>query len=416
MASFDVESLFTNIPLHETVAICLHYLFKDVNVVLGLSRKLFKQFLDLAVMNSYFLFNGKFYQQIEGLGMGIPLGPTFANIFMCHHERKWLEKCPIEFCPVFYRRYIDDTFLLFKDPSHCDKFLNYLNTQHSRIRFTVEKENNGKLQFLDTVITRKNNIFESSVYRKPTFTGLGLSFFSFCPFNFKINSIKTLLSRAYRNCSNYTLLHGEFEFLRNFFTNNGYPTFLFDRYVKKFLYSIRNRKEIIPTVPKRQHYISIPYFGSQSDKLKTELIPLFQKYFTNTDFNFIFVNKFSIASFFRSKDRLPKVLLSSLIYEYSCASCASRYIGMTSRTLGSRVAEHTGVSVRTGKRLSTPPHSMIRPHAEGCHRPVSVDDFRVLTTASSPLDLRILESLYIFKTNPILNDVQSSYPLKIVNH
>ena len=49
------------------------------------------------------MFDGKFYKQTEGLGMGLPLGPTFANIYMCYNEYKWLSECPINFKPMFYR-------------------------------------------------------------------------------------------------------------------------------------------------------------------------------------------------------------------------------------------------------------------------------------------------------------------------
>ena len=87
--SFDVTNLFTNIPLQETIDIILSYLFVGTNnVVLGLSRKLFSDLLQLAVLNSFFVFNQKLYRQIEGLGMGLPLAPTLANIFMSHHEQE----------------------------------------------------------------------------------------------------------------------------------------------------------------------------------------------------------------------------------------------------------------------------------------------------------------------------------------
>ena len=80
MASFDVNNLFTNIPIRETIDIILKMLFPFPNsTVLNLSRNLFKQILELSVLNSFFQFDSRFYQQIEGLGMGLPLGPTFAN-------------------------------------------------------------------------------------------------------------------------------------------------------------------------------------------------------------------------------------------------------------------------------------------------------------------------------------------------
>ena len=87
MTSFDVENLFTNVPLHETINICLNYLFpNDDSNKLGLICKLFKTLLEHSVLNSFFLFNSKLFKQTEGLDMGLPLGPAFANIFMCFNE------------------------------------------------------------------------------------------------------------------------------------------------------------------------------------------------------------------------------------------------------------------------------------------------------------------------------------------
>ena len=84
--------------------------------------------------------------------MGSPLGPTLANAFMCHMESKWLQECPLDFKPEFYKRYVDDTFLIFNDEGHVEQFLNYLNSKHDCIKFTSEKEENGTLPFLDLKI------------------------------------------------------------------------------------------------------------------------------------------------------------------------------------------------------------------------------------------------------------------------
>ena len=90
-----------------------------------------------ALENSFFIFNQKLYRQVEGLGMGLPLAPTLTNIFMSYHEQKWLQQCPELFKPVFYRRYVDDTFVLFSDKSQAALFLQYLNNQHNNINFTL---------------------------------------------------------------------------------------------------------------------------------------------------------------------------------------------------------------------------------------------------------------------------------------
>ena len=87
MVSFDIGNLFTNVPLHETIGIILDQIFvNNISTFMGFSRKLFKDLLELSVLNCFFLFNGKLYKQIEGVGMGLPLGPTFVNIFMCFLE------------------------------------------------------------------------------------------------------------------------------------------------------------------------------------------------------------------------------------------------------------------------------------------------------------------------------------------
>ena len=102
MASFDIESLFTNVLLRETIYICLDNLFPNpTNIVAGLPLTHFRSFLELALLNSYFIFNNVLYKQVEGLGMGLPLGPTLSNIFMCFMEKDWLNECPAEFRPVF---------------------------------------------------------------------------------------------------------------------------------------------------------------------------------------------------------------------------------------------------------------------------------------------------------------------------
>ena len=128
--------------------------------------------------------------------MVLPLGPTFANIFMCFYESTWLSDCPTEFKKKNYRRYNDDT-LLFRHKDHSALFLDYLNHKHSNINFTMKCVSCDKLPFLDYLVHRNKNKFECSVFRKDSFTGPGMSYFSNCSFKYKLNCIPTLLSPAY---------------------------------------------------------------------------------------------------------------------------------------------------------------------------------------------------------------------------
>ena len=122
---------------------------------------------------------------------------------MCHFEDIRLENYPSHFKPIVYRQFVDDTFLLFQSKDHVEKFRNYLNKQHENIKFTLEIEKNGSLSFLDVKISRQNNKFVTSVYRKPTFTGVFTNFESFIPDIYKRGLIETLLHRSFRLCENF---------------------------------------------------------------------------------------------------------------------------------------------------------------------------------------------------------------------
>ena len=180
MASFDVTDLYTNVPLGETIQIFLEKLsIPGSDDIMGIPKNLFKEMLEMSVFNSVFTFDNKYYLQTDGLGMGLPLSPTLANIFLGYHESKWLEECPNEFKPSYYRRYMDDCFILFRCQEHAKIFLEYVNQKHANINFTCENEVNGKLPFLDCTVERRDNMFSTQVYRKSTFTGLGSSFLAF---------------------------------------------------------------------------------------------------------------------------------------------------------------------------------------------------------------------------------------------
>ena len=110
---------------------------------------------------------------------------------------------------------------------------------------------------------------------------------------------------------------------------------------------------------------------------------------------------------------------SNLVYRFSCASsCEASECGFvvsTFRTLGNRISDHMGVTYGTSSRLAHPPHSSIRRHYEECDVSVKRDHFKILAQCPSEIELRLLESLYIFKLESPINDTASSFSLQIVN-
>ena len=148
MCSMDIVSLFTNIPIDETIEICLNKLYKDNQTVNNLTRIQMKKLLKYCVKDNHFLFNDKCYDLIDGVSMGSSLGPILANILMLNFEEKYLSDFDGN-SPLYYKRYVDDTFLIFNDRDDCELFCEYFNTKHPNIKFTLEIENNNTLAFLD---------------------------------------------------------------------------------------------------------------------------------------------------------------------------------------------------------------------------------------------------------------------------
>ena len=94
MASLDVESLFTNILVDKTIKNAIDEFFSS-NMYQGkLSKSELYYLLKLATSDSSFIFDNILYKQIDGVAMGLPLGPFLANACLCHYEKLWLDSCP----------------------------------------------------------------------------------------------------------------------------------------------------------------------------------------------------------------------------------------------------------------------------------------------------------------------------------
>ena len=132
--------------------------------------------------------------------MGSPLAPILANLFLGYHEKNWLNEYKNNggrAGPLFYRRYVDDIFAVFQNQNEASDFLQYLNSRHSNIKFTMETNVDNILNFLDIKIDNKNDT-KTSVYHKPTFTGLMTNFRSFVPYEFKTKLVHTLVDRIFK--------------------------------------------------------------------------------------------------------------------------------------------------------------------------------------------------------------------------
>ena len=109
---------------------------------------------------------------------GQDLGPALASIFVGFHESRLFDNTVKR---GVYFPFVDDTFAIFGSELGIDHFQEKLNLLHPALKFTVEKEQNNFLNFLDVLVEKEGTEFLTSIYRKPTFTGQYIRWNSFSP-------------------------------------------------------------------------------------------------------------------------------------------------------------------------------------------------------------------------------------------
>ena len=174
LVSYDVTSLYIGINL----------IFNH-NPNLNIAKKELKKLFLFATSHTHFLFNGKFYKQIDGVAMGSPLAPVLATIFMGFYYVKWLNEYNLNKLK-FYIRYVDNILAALEKEQDSLNFLNFLNNKHPNIKFTIEKQVNHSIAFLDVFILGiDNQNFTLQTHHKSTYTGLLVNFKSFTSFSYK---------------------------------------------------------------------------------------------------------------------------------------------------------------------------------------------------------------------------------------
>ena len=133
--SYDVTSLFTNIQLQETIDIAIKLIFNH-NPNLSISRKELKKLFPFPTSQTHFIYNSKFYNQMDGVAIGSSLAPALVNIFMGLHESKWLDEYNLN-KPKFYLRHVDDILAAFDNEQDS---LNFLNNRHPNIEFIIKNK------------------------------------------------------------------------------------------------------------------------------------------------------------------------------------------------------------------------------------------------------------------------------------
>jgi hypothetical protein len=221
-------------------------------------------------------------------------------------------------------------------------------------------------------------------------------------------AIRSSCHRIIHISSSFKNITEEIDSLNRIFQRNGYPNNNLTNKTTKTIFNkwYNNFPEQSPTLKTSEDstkfYYCTKYYGNVSHFISRQIKNLCHKYFKIQKTSIIFAYKtYKMKNLFKYKDALPNVLRAGVVYHFKCSGCSSTYVGQTSRHLRTRICEHLGISPCTGISLKT--NSAIYDHIVQTGHHSSFGNFTVICTATSKLDLPILEYLQIKKLKPDLN-------------
>ena len=392
--SYDVAALFTSVPIQPVINIIKEKLAKDTALHQRTSMSIdhITTLLEFCLRSTTFVFQGQYYQQMEGAAMGSPLSPIVANIFMESFEQQALDTSPHP--PSLWKRYVDDTFVI-QEEQHQEEFLQHINSLDPNIKFTAETTRaDGSMPFLDALVTPQDDgSLATTVYRKPTHTNQYVQWDSHHAISNKFSIISSLLHRAKNICSSQQLLDEEHSTIQQALLQCNYPNWAINRTkLKMNTPKSNNRSNSNKTINKG--HITVSYEEGLSESVKN----ICKRYGIEVHLKSGKSIKDELVAP-KDKDHLTKK--SGIIYRYKCdrLECDEEYIGETSRTFGERYKEH----------LKAP--SPIYDHYNISGHNVTLNNFSIVGREEQNLSRLIKESMFIRVNNPSLNKNIGKYHL-----
>ena len=330
MVSFDIKALYTNVPTDEVLRF-IESKIDENKIEIPVPKNNFMNLIRLCINNNNFEFENNFYRQKFGIAMGSPLSPVLANLYMEFFESTLLPTLAVQ--PKLWLRYVDDIFALIDlDMDHND-VLNNLNILSPTIKFTCELEVDGKLPFLDCLVVNHSSCFRFDIYRKPTYAGSHLHYFSWHPESVKRSVIFSFMLRAYRICD-HIYLDNEINKLYAIFKKLGYPKHFVDkvhRDVRRKHFASETTVDSVTNEHSGKAHISVPYNAYTKSIIK----PILAK--SNCTLHYKASNTLR-SNLVKTK---PKLVNDDVgVYSIPCQDCNKSYIGQTGRSVSERIKEH----------------------------------------------------------------------------
>ena len=407
LASLDAESLFTNVPIERTIDIILRCVYESPLIPPPkISKEILQTILQICTQEAPFRhIDGSLYRQTDGIAMGSPLGPIFANFYMSDLEARVLKGIDLQNKPLLYLRYVDDIIIIVQEEQHLyDLKENF--EKESVLRFTTEL-GWSSLHFLDVNIEFQDNSISTSVYTKRTNEGDCLNFKSECPEKYKRSVIFTLLNRAYKISSNWIQFNSECVRLKQIFVNNNYPVHIIEEETKIFLNKkLKSATKTVEDVTHTLYYKNQMTPNYQTDEriikgIFTDKVKCIKE---NERLSLrIYYNNMKVKNMLMKNNMTKnndKLRMSNVVYKINCPvkDCKLSnpyYIGCTQCTVAKRITGHLQ-------------HGSIRSHIINNHnlsieRNHLIDNVCILKTLKDKERLLTYEALSIKALRPSIN-------------
>ena len=273
--SYDIESLFTNILIQETVNYITEQIYVHKKLTPISSKLIFRILLIKLATECTFKFNNRFLQQVDRCTMGGPLSVTFSDIYMVKMEND----VAIPSKPIFCWRFVDDIYRRRKLGDNV--LFDQSNSCHPNIKLTIEV---NPSKSVDTKLTNINCTYKFNVYWKNT--KLPSPWTSKTPKHHKRNTINDDL-----HCSSSSNFDEEIPLIKEKFMKADYPLHFINSVINEFQKGKDGGDEsfIIPTslfeIAKPLIFVEIPYCELNEIKSK-HFLKKFHK-FTNNSFRMV---------------------------------------------------------------------------------------------------------------------------------
>ena len=337
MVSFDVVSLFTNVPLNKVLDFIRQ---KSEENVYQFDLEIGKicELIQLCVKDTYFTFNGIHYCQTYGVAMGSSLSPILANLYMEYFEIYLVPNIHVEGLSIIcYERYVDDIFALIngKEFHKVEELLYLMNSQEESIKFTLENSVNMEMPFLDLQVKFTNSEFKTRVHRKSTHSNSYIHFFSSHSPQVKQGVLVGLFLRALRYCEP-EFLDDEIRFIFESFEKLGYPFHFINKALSKSRRIFYNNEVKRIWNSNKDKIVKLPFVPEFEEKIVSKL--------DNCGYKFVFSYEDTLKKSL-CKNKLEPCLQGHEyegpgVYLIDCKKCSLSYVGETGRNLEIRKKEH----------------------------------------------------------------------------